>query len=403
MASYFYKARDKDGKSVSGTVEAPSSSDATQLLRKKNLFIVNLKEQKQDEGTSFITARLKRVTFNDIVNFTRQLSTMVVAGLSLPESLTILEKQSTNPTFTGMLRDLVHRIESGGNLADSLSIYPNYFSPIYISIIRAGESAGTLDEVLVRMAESLESQREFRSSVKGAMIYPIIVISGMVVVIIIMMTVVVPKLTSMYTEFNMELPTPTKILMKISYFFVKFWWMVILGSIGGSALLRKWLKTPIGKLTFDTLILRIPIIGELQKKVILTDFTQTFSMLMSSGIHILEGLKTLKDSLPNVLFQNAIADISSKVEKGFPIGEAFASHSVFPPIVPQMIRVGEETGKLDDTLLKLSHYFQTESEHLVKGLTTAIEPLIMVVLGVGVGFIVIAIITPIYNLTSSFK
>ena len=153
----------------------------------------------------------------------------------------------------------------------------------------------------------------------------------------------------------------------------------------------------------DTLILRIPLFGELQKKIILVEFTRTLGMLISSGIHILEGLNILKDSLPNVVFRNAIADISKKVEKGFPLGETFGQYPVFPAIVSQMMKIGEETGKLDDTLLKLSHYFQSESENLVKGLTTALEPIIMVFLGVGVGFIVISVITPIYNLTSQFK
>jgi type IV pilus assembly protein PilC len=328
---------------------------------------------------------------------------MVVAGLSLPESLTILRSQAANPLFSQVILDVEHQIVSGGNLADSLSKYPDYFSPIYVALIRAGETSGNLDQVLSRLAETLESQREFRARVKGAMIYPIIIVIGMVAVIMVMMTVVVPKLTELYSDFGIDLPASTQFLMNVSSFFVRFWWLVIIGGIGGIYLFGKWRKTPIGEIMVDAVILKIPLIGDLQKKIILVEFTRTLAMLIGSGIHILEGLRILKDSLANVLFRDAVADVSKKIEKGFPLASTFAAYDVFPAIVSQMMKVGEETGKLDDVLNKLSNYFQTESEHLVKGLTTAIEPIIMVVLGVGVGFIVISVITPIYNLTSQFR
>jgi len=185
--------------------------------------------------------------------------------------------------------------------------------------------------------------------------------------------------------------------------FVRFWVIILLLIAGLVVGYRRWRKTKNGEIVMDTVVLKLPIFGELQKKIILVEFTRTLGMLIASGIHILEGLRILKDALGNVLFRNAIADISKKVEKGYPLGDSFAQYAIFPPIVAQMMKVGEETGKLDDTLLKLSRYFQTESENLVKGLTAAFEPIIMVVLGVGVGFIVISVITPIYNLTSSIK
>lgn len=402
MPSYSYKARDPAGKSVTGLVEAPGASQATKLLRDKQLFVVSLTEMKERIIASMV-ARFKRVGFGDIVNFTRQLSTMIVAGLSLPESLAILRTQTTNPAFGRVLLDIEHQIVGGGNLGDSLAKYPSYFSPIYVALIRAGESSGTLDKVLARLAETLEAQREFQSKVAGAMIYPIIIIIAMVVVVMIMMTVVIPKLTDLYRDFGVTLPLSTQILISVSTFFVRFWWLVIAVAVGGFVFFGKWRKTPMGQRIVDTLFLRIPLFGELQKKVILVEFTRTLGMLISAGIHILEGLQILRDSLNNVLFRDAITEISQKVEKGFPLGDTFGQYAVFPPIVSQMMRVGEETGKLDDTLSKLSRYFETESDHMVKGLTTAIEPIIMVVLGVGVGFIVISVITPIYNLTSQFK
>jgi type IV pilus assembly protein PilC len=260
-----------------------------------------------------------------------------------------------------------------------------------------------LDKVLDQLADTLEAQREFRGKVVGALIYPAIIVIGMVVVVIIMMVVVIPKLTDLYKDFGIELPIATKILIGFSNFIIYDWWLVILIAGGVIYGFSRWKKTEIGTYTTDALLLKIPLFGELQKKTILVEFTRTLAMLLSAGIHILDALKILKGSLNNVLFRNAIDDISKRVEKGFQLADTFAAHKEFPMIVSQMLKVGEETGRIDDTLLKLSRYFQTETEQMVKGLTTAMEPIIMVVLGVGVGFIVFSVITPIYNLTAQFK
>lgn len=403
MPVYRYKARDSQGQLTSGLVEAPSTDVATRLLHEKQLFVIGMQKTGDELSLAKLLSRFQRISFTDIVNFTRQLSTMIVAGLSLPESLTILRNQTTNPKMIKFLLDVEHQIIGGGNLADALEKYPELFAPTYIALVRAGESSGTMDRVLERLAETLEAQREFKSKVAGAMIYPIIIIAGMGVVMMVMMTVVVPKLTDLYKDFNIDLPVSTKLLITVSQFFVSFWWLIIASVVGGAIGFTRWRKTLSGELLIDGLILKIPLFGELQKKIILVEFTRTLSMLIASGIHILEGLSILKGSLGNVHFRNAISEIAKKIEKGFPMGQMFAQYDIFPPIVSQMMKVGEETGKLDDTLLKLSHYFESESEHLVKGLTTAIEPLIMIFLGVGVGFIVISVITPIYNLTSQFK
>ncbi len=404
MPFFSYKARSQDGQTVKGLVEAPNQEAASKLLHDKQLFITALTESRGGRGIGSVTTKYERgIPFGEIVNFTRQLATMVVAGLSLPEALTILRAQTTSQVFVSVLADIEHQIVSGGNLGDSLAKYPKYFPPIYIALVRAGESSGQLDQVMTRLADSMEGQRDFKSKVSGAMIYPVIIVVGMGVVVMIMMTVVIPKLTELYSDFGVELPGSTKLLISMSSFFVNFWWLVIAAAVGGYYAFNKWRKTTTGELVVDTIILKVPLFGELQKKIILVEFTRTLSMLITSGIRLLDALHILKDALGNVLFRNAIVNISKKVERGFPLGETFSEYPVFPVIVSQMMKVGEETGKLDDTLLKLSKYFQSESENLVKGLTTAIEPIIMVVLGVGVGFIVISVITPIYNLTSQFK
>ncbi len=404
MPFFSYEARDIAGKSVAGVVEAPTMQGASSLLRDQKLFVISLKESNRGRsGILPMFSRFRRVGFGEVVNFTRQLATMVVAGLSIPDSLTILRAQTTNPAFGQVIADIEHQIVGGGNLADALRKYPQQFPGIYVALVQAGETSGTLDQVLLRLADSMESQREFKSKVQGAMVYPVIILVGMVVVVAVMMVVVIPKLTDLYKDFGISLPLTTQILITVSNFFVQFWWLLIIAVFGGITAFGRWKRTELGERIVDTAILKLPLFGGLQKKILLVDFTRTFGMLIGSGIHVLSALQTLRSSMGNVVFRDAIDDIGKKVEKGFPLGETFAQFEVFPPIVSQMMKVGEETGKLDDTLTKLSKYFETESEHLVRGLTTAIEPIIMVVLGLGVGFIVISVITPIYSLTSQFK
>lgn len=402
MAFYKYKAFTSDGKAANGFVEATSQEQAVKLLKDKQLFVVSL-TQTQEKALSSAITKMQKVGFSDIVNFTRQLSTMVMSGLSIPDALNILKVQTPNPMLVNLISDVERSIVGGGNLSDALAKYPQYFSNIYISLIRAGEASGQLDKVLTQLADTLEGQREFKSKVMGALIYPAVIVVGMIVVVIVMMVVVMPKLTDLYKDFGIELPTSTKLLIGLSNFFIHQWWLLILLIAGAVFLYNRWKKTEAGRYILDSLVLKIPLYGQLQQKLILVEFTRTLSMLIGSGIHILDALRILKGSLNNVLFQNAIDDITKKVEKGFPLGDMVAAHKEFPPIVSQMVKVGEETGKLDETLTKISRYFQTETEGIVKGLTTAIEPIIMVILGVGVGFIVISVITPIYSLTSQFK
>lgn len=400
MAFFKYKAKDESGQTTFGLVEAPNQTAAVKLIHARRLLPINLHEQKnQTGGLNFF----RRVGFGETVKFTRQLSTMITAGLSIPESLTLLCKQTNNQTMVQMLGDIERQIVGGGNLADALARYPDCFSPIYIALIRAGEASGTLDQVFARLANNLEKQQNFNSQVRGAMIYPMIIVIGMIVVVFIMMTIVIPKLTGLYKDFGLTLPPTTQLLISVSNFFVHFWWLIILSGIGAAFGLSRWRATDIGRRSIDLIWLRIPILGDLSRKIILVEFSRTLAMLLTAGIHILDGLKILRGALGNVLFRDAIDEISKAVEKGTALGDSFAKQEVFPPIITQMVRVGEETGKLDETLNKLSAYFEAEAEQTVKSLTTAIEPIIMVILGVGVGFIVISVITPIYNLTSQFK
>jgi type IV pilus assembly protein PilC len=252
------------------------------------------------------------------------------------------------------------------------------------------------------MADNLEKERDFRSKVKGAMIYPAIVVTGMIIVAIIMMTFVIPKMLTMYEEFDAELPAVTQLLINITHLFQNYW-VIMLGLLGGGIYgLRLWHKTEKGRQQLDRLVLRTPIFGDLQKKVILTNVTRTLGMLVGAGVSIIEGLNIVSETANNVIFEDALKQSAKAVEKGLPLAGTINKYDFFPPIVPQMIGVGEETGKLDEVLGRLAKHFEAESDVAVKTLTTAIEPLMMILLGVGVGFMVIAIILPIYNLTAQF-
>ncbi len=343
-----------------------------------------------------------RISFNDIVNLTRQLSTMITAGLTLSEALSILRMQVKNPSLVLVISQIQEDVQGGKSFSDSIEKYPQHFSPIYRALVRAGEASGKLDEVLERLSENLEKAREFRSKTRGAFIYPTIILVGMVIVMFIMMTFVVPRLTTIYQDFGVELPTPTVILIAISTFLSNFWYLVIGGIILLIVLFRRWKKTPVGQRVWDKFLLGLPILGNLIKEATLVEVTRTLSILVGAGIPILEAISISRGAVANVHYQDSLAEIEIKVEKGFSLGNLFSDNPLFPPILGMMVVVGEQTGKLDDSLFKLSRYFESETENAVKALTTLMEPLIMVILGVGVGFLVLAVLMPIYSLTSQF-
>jgi len=401
MKRFIYKAKDKSGQVVTGEVEASSDQVAAKLVRSKGLIVISLKT-KREFGLNLIKKYKDRITFADVSTFTRQLATMVNAGLPITEALVILRSQAKG-SMQKMAAQVLADVEGGEALSTALSRHPKVFSPTYIALVKSGEVGGVMDEVLVRLADNLEKQQEFRGRVKGALIYPAIIIVGMVIVGFIMMIFVIPRLTSLYSDFNAELPTPTKILIGFSNFVIGFWPLFLILFGAGFYGLSLYRKTPRGRRKTDELIFKIPIFGDLQRQIILTELTQTLSLMVGAGVSILEGLNITAGVVGNVVIADALRDAAKQVEKGFPVAFSFAKHpEAFPFILSQMVAVGEETGKMDEVLTKVSHIFEIESDQKVKTLTSAIEPIVMVVLGLGVGFLVIAIILPIYNLTSQF-
>lgn len=400
MAFFSYKVKNEHGEPIKGKVEAKNEAQAASILRSRGLLVIDIAPISEG-GLSTQFSTLFGIKQDDLVNLTRQLSTMVTAGLPLTEGLSILESQS-KPTVAKLIRDLVREIEGGSTFAAALEKQSKYFSKVYIQLVKAGETGGILDEVLARLAENMEKSKEFRSKTKGALIYPVIVLVAMVAVISILMIFVIPKLAAMYEDFGADLPLLTQILIDMSRGFSRYWWAVFGGGAAAMYGFKQWLKTKGGRRSFDSFMLRLPLFGPLRQKVLLTEFARTLSLLLTAGISLLQGLRVVTDALDNVVYRDALDAAATQVEKGVSLGQAIGVHDVFPPILSQMVTVGEETGKLDDVLLKLSIYFQSESEQAVKNLTTAIEPILMLILGVSVGTIMAAIIMPIYNLTSQF-
>jgi len=401
MKRFNYKAKDKVGKLVTGEVEAVDDSNAARLVHGKGLLVLSIK-QVFENPIVFIKNLKNRITPSDVVTFTRQFATMVNAGLPITESLIILKSQA-NGSMGKVVSQILADIEGGESVSKAFIKHPNVFSPTYIALVKSGEVGGVLDTVLARLADDMEKQQEFKGKVKGAMIYPMIIVIGMVIVAFLMMIFVVPRLTSLYSEFNAELPLPTRVLMGISDAVIKFWPVTLAFFAGGFYGFKAYRKTIAGKLKTDELQFKIPIIGPLQKQVLLTELTSTLSLMSGAGVSILESLNITSEVMSNAVISNALKDVSIQVEKGFPVSYAFAKHpDAFPFILSQMIAVGEETGKMEEVLTKVSHVFEVESDQKVKTLTAAIEPIVMVLLGLGVGFLVIAIILPIYNLTSQF-
>jgi len=401
MKLYNYKAKNRTNELVTGEVEATNERHAARLIRERGLIVLTIKPVR--ENILSIVKKFKdRVKPSDVTTFTRQLSTMINAGLPITESLHILRNQSKGP-MQKVVATILADVEGGESLSSALSKHNKIFSPTFIALIKSGEVGGVMDEVLARLADNMEKQQEFKGKVKGALIYPIIIVIGMCAVALIMMIFVIPRLTTLYEDFNAELPLPTRILIGISTFLIKFWPLILILVFFGVYGFLLYRKSTNGRRKTDQLIFKIPIFGDLQKQIILTNITRTLSMMIGAGVSILDALNITAEVVDNVIISSALKDAAKQVEKGFPIAFSFARHpDAFPYILSQMIAVGEETGKMEEILKKISRVFEVESDEKVKGLTSAIEPLIMILLGLGVGFLVIAVILPIYNLTSNF-
>lgn len=402
MPVFTYVAKDLQGEYHRGEVETVDETQGAQLLRRKRLIVLSLKP-KSEKGRDLLGKFIGRVSFSDVVIMTRQLATMVEAGLVLSEALDILEEQQTNKRFKAALSTISTDVKGGLDFAKAIDKYPDIFPSLYSKLVRAGQASGKLDSILLELADNLEKERSFKSKVKGAMIYPIIVITMMVGVMLVMIFFVMPKLTGLYKESGIELPLPTKIMLTAADLLVNFWWLFLVIIIATVFSVKKFLATPRGKLMFDQGMLKMPVLGRVVMLVNLTNFTRTFGLLIAAGLPILEAIKIVGSVVGNSAYRNGFESAYQGVERGLTFSSQLLSSPIFPRIIGQMIKTGEETGKLDDIMFRLSDYFETESDNSLKNITTLIEPIILILLGVGVAFLVVSVILPIYQLTTSVR
>jgi len=396
-----YKAITKEGKVAQGLLDAKDINETAGYLRARGLTPVSITRIDNQFWTQlpFFNA----VKNTDLVIFTRQLSSMLTSGLTLMRALEILKEQVKNQTLIEIITSIIADVSEGKTFAKAIEKYPKVFSHIYVSIIKAGEQSGLLDKVLLRLADNLEKQSKLQSTIKSALMYPAIIVILMVGVMAIMMIFVLPQLSVLYQNLNVPLPLPTQIVVGLSNLVVATWPIILAGVAVFVFFYRRWSKTTDGRLIIDSFKLKLPIFGKLIEQSILAEFSRTLGLLVGTGTLVVDALLETAETTGNVNYRNAITAVSKQVEKGVSVGDALASYPLFPPLLIQLVKVGEQTGKVDETLGKASEYFEREVDGKVKTLTTAMEPFIMIVLGIAVAFLIISVITPIYSLISSIQ
>lgn len=401
-AVYSYRVRDKSGRIVSGEVEGDSVTLVAKALRDRGMVPLQVEEKQ----SSLLQTEIKipglssRVKAKEIVIFSRQFATMVNSGLSLIRALTVLEEQTESDALREVLGNVRTDVERGTSLSAAMDRHPKIFTDLYVSMIRAGEIGGVLDETLLRLADILEAQLKLRSKIRSAMAYPAVIGFLIVAVTTAMIVFVVPVFTNLYDELGngASLPLPTQVLVGLSTVIKGFWWLLIL--IAGFSIwgFRRWISTDGGRLIWDTIKLKLPVFGGLAQKTALSRFSRTLAVLSRTGVPILQAIDIVADTSGNRLVAKALEEVKDSVRAGESLAAPLSRHSVFPPMVVQMMTVGEETGELDGMLAKVADFYEGEVEDTVNALTSLIEPLLIVVMGVTVGGILISLYLPIFNI-----
>lgn len=400
MPFYLWSGINALGEKAKGQIEAKDEKGARILLERQRITVKKLKPKPKDllGNISFFQPK---VTTKDIVIFTRQLSTMIDAGLPLIQGLDVLAGQQENPTFKKMLLDIKVDVESGSTFANALQKYPKYFDRLFCNMVAAGEMGGILDNVLRRLADYMEKAQALKAKVKSAMTYPAIVLCIAGGVLAIILIFVIPVFAKMFAEFGHALPAPTQIVIDISNFMQSYFLVIIMGLVGLSFLFKKYYNTDSGRLVVDRLLLKVPIFGTLIRKVAVAKFTRTLGTLITSGVPIIEALNVAGATAGNKIIENAILNVRSGISEGRPIAEPLAESTVFPGMVVQMIAVGEATGALDAMLNKIADFYDNEVDTAVDALTSMLEPLMIVFLGGTVGTIIIAMYLPIFKMAGA--
>jgi len=402
MKKFTYEARDQaNNKIVKASVQADSENAAAKLLIKQGFIPLKIKELSED--SNFITKITGRITVKDKVVFTRQLSTLIGAGLPLSQSLNTVLEQTQNKKLQSIVQDITSSVEGGRSLLDSFSKYPKVFDQIFLALVGAGEASGTLDESLQRVANQQEKDAAIMSKIRGALIYPIIVLVVIFGVMAFMLFTVVPQVEKLYKDLKQQLPFITQIMVNSANFLIRYWWIVILVVIALVYFLRQYLSTEAGIKLKDTLKIRMPIFGVMFQKLYMARFTRTGQTLLSTGVSMLDMLHLTSSAVNNTLVSKAITRASEKVKGGKALSAALQNEPIMLSLVPQMIKIGEQSGKIDEMMGKTAQVYEEELDEQVRTISTSIEPVLMVVLAVVAGGMVAAILLPIYGLVNGIN
>ncbi|MFH1799005.1 MAG: type II secretion system F family protein [Candidatus Omnitrophota bacterium] len=402
MLTYKYIAKDKAGHTVKGDVEAQDKPHALMVLREKELFILKLEEKaaRQPVFSSFKIFNKRKVSMDEMVLFTRQMSTMTAAGITIVESLDTLIDQVTNEWFKEVLRDIRNSVNTGASLSEAISKYSVTFSAYFVNMIKAGESSGMLDDVLERISSYMEKTNTLQKKMKAAMIYPSLVITMAFSITVLMILKVIPVFKDMFSSFHAALPVPTQVLINVSDFAVSYFWPITVLIIGAIFGLKAYVSTPNGSIVLDGFKLKLPVFGPLFKKVAVSKFTRTLSTLVKSGVPILSALEIVAKTSGNLVVEKAINSVKDSVREGESITGPMERSGVFPPLVTRMIAVGEKTGELEKMLSKIADFSDEQVDIVVDGLASLIEPLIIAFLGIVIGGIVISMFLPIFKIST---
>jgi len=400
MATTFtYKVKDTAGKIHDGEMEATTSGAVAKALRDKGFVPISVEEKTSSalQKEIHIPGFTDRIKFKDVAVFSRQFATMINSGLSLLRSLNILAAQTDSKPLAKIIGEVKLKVETGASLSEAMAEHPKAFSTLYVSMVKAGEVGGLLDETLLRLADTIEAQVALRQKIKSAMMYPAAVLGLVVLIVTAMLMFIVPLFEDLYADLGGELPAPTKMLLLISAIITKYWWAVMVGVGGAIFAFKRWIATEDGRATFDKIKLKLPIFGTLIHKTAIARFSHTMAALTRTGVPILQAMDIVAETAGNAVVAAAVMDVQASIKEGESLAGPLASHDVFPPMVVQMMAVGEETGALDTMLEKVGEFYDKEVEAMVEGLTSLIEPLLIVVLGATVGGMLIALYLPMFN------
>jgi type IV pilus assembly protein PilC len=397
MGTYTYTARSFGGELKTATLEASSRDDVIAQLRRQRLSVVKIDEATQKKP------KRGRIKMRDVVIFTRQFATMINAGLPLVQALTILADQSQNKVLADVTRKVVFDVESGNTVADAMGKHPQAFSPLYVNMVAAGEAGGILDTILQRLATFMEKNDALIRKVKGAMIYPSVILGVAAIAVTVLLIFVIPVFENLFNSAGLALPLPTRIVMGMSRFLRSYWYLLISAGIVGWFGYKRYTSKPEGRLKIDRILLNVPVLGDVLRKSAVSRFTRTLGTLVSSGVSILDGLEITAKTAGNRVVQDAIMESRASIAGGDTIAQPLKKSGVFPPMVISMISVGEQTGGLDEMLSKIADFYDDEVDAAVSNLLSLLEPAMMCFLGVVVGGMVVAMYLPIFDMINAVQ